>query len=225
MFMSRKVGECYLGSNLKPAMEFCIAAGITPPAAVAMALGASAFYLENHISPIFIQERLGQAMEPIEVVKLRTFPFESDQADRSGGDDDPRATRIGKLLRKAKIDDLAMLWNFFKGDVALVGPRPVVSEEIEATYEVLSQSERTDWERARNIAKAGSVSSFNQPSRQLDPTSDAYLRVRAETDIVYVFEKASASVDLAILADAIGGAAGRLVSSQAARYNSSAEKL
>lgn len=223
--MNRKVGEDYLGSNLKPAMEFCIAAGITPPAAVAMALGASAFYLENRISPVLIQERLGQAMEPIQVVKLRTFPFEHDQADRSSGDDDPRATRVGKLLRTAKIDDLAMLWSFFKGDVALVGPRPVVPSEVEATYEVLSQSERTDWMRARTIAKAGSVSSFNQPSRQLDPTSDAYLCARAEADIEYVFEKASASVDLAILADAVGGAAGRLTGLRVSGDNNPAGKL
>lgn len=207
--MSKVIGADYLRGNLKPAMELCIAVGITPPAALAVSLGAGALYLEHRLDPIFIQERLGQALQPIDIVKLRTFPFKNDFADRSNGDSDDRALPIARLIRKAKVDDLAMLWNFYKGDIALVGPRPVVQSEVEATYDVLSVSERTDWQRARTIAKAGAVSLFNMTSRQLDPMSDTYLLARVEADLEYV-ESASAGVDLAILADAVGGAIGTL---------------
>jgi lipopolysaccharide/colanic/teichoic acid biosynthesis glycosyltransferase len=61
-------------------------------------------------------------------------------------DNDPRVTIIGKILRKTSIDELPQLWNVFRGDMSLVGPRPPIPKEV-ATYD--------DWHRRRLSMRPG----------------------------------------------------------------------
>ncbi|SES88328.1 sugar transferase EpsL [Oceanobacillus limi] len=78
---------------------------------------------------IFKQVRPGQFGKPFEVYKFRTM---TDEVDESGAllPDHVRLTRFGKLIRKLSIDELPQLFNVLKGDISLVGPRPLLMEYL-----------------------------------------------------------------------------------------------
>ena len=83
--------------------------------------------------PVFFrQERMGRGFRPFFIYKFRTMVKD---AARKGGsitsDHDPRITRVGRLLRKTKIDEFPQLINVLMGEMSLVGPRPEVREYVE----------------------------------------------------------------------------------------------
>jgi lipopolysaccharide/colanic/teichoic acid biosynthesis glycosyltransferase len=76
--------------------------------------------------------RVGRLGKPFRIFKFRTMVANAEQADWSSTpQDDPRITRVGKLLRKYKIDELPQLINILKGEMSLVGPRPQVPWAVE----------------------------------------------------------------------------------------------
>lgn len=83
------------------------------------------------------QERLGLNGKKINVLKFRSMRMdaEKDAICWSMGDDDPRITPFGRMLRKTRLDELPQLWCILKGDMSVVGPRP----EREAYYERFEQ--------------------------------------------------------------------------------------
>lgn len=107
-------------------------------AAPFLALIALMIRLDSPGRVFFLQRRVGQGLSEFRIVKFRTMverdPDAIDQHAEvvvSGGVD-PRITRVGRFLRATSFDELPQLWNIFRGDMSIVGPRPVIPEQLEA---------------------------------------------------------------------------------------------
>ncbi len=76
--------------------------------------------------PIFYRgDRIGQHGRPFKILKFRSMVVDADQRGAAiTHSRDPRITRVGALLRSAKLDELPQLWNVLRGEMSLVGPRP-----------------------------------------------------------------------------------------------------
>lgn len=77
----------------------------------------------------FFQERPGKNGKIFRVVKFKTMTDERDAEDKLLPDAD-RLTKVGRFVRSTSIDELPQLWNVFKGDMSLIGPRPLLVEYL-----------------------------------------------------------------------------------------------
>ena len=78
----------------------------------------------------FIQSRIGKNGKEFKIIKIKTMTSKSDLNTTVTTRNDPRITKLGRILRKTKIDELPQLINVFIGDMSFVGPRPDVKELI-----------------------------------------------------------------------------------------------
>jgi lipopolysaccharide/colanic/teichoic acid biosynthesis glycosyltransferase len=152
-----------------------------------LAAAALAIRLESRGPAFYKQRRVGKGGEPFQLWKLRTMV---PGAEAMGAgiyvlEGDPRITRVGRLLRRLSLDELPNLVNVLKGDMAIVGPRPTIQEQV-ARY--------TDRQRRRLDVKPGITGWAQVNGRTSLPWPD-----RIELDIWYV-ENRSLRLDLRILA-------------------------
>ena len=127
-------------SVLKRAFDVAIASTTLVATAPLMALIAAAIKLESPGPVLFSQIRVGRDRRPIRALKLRTMIVDAQHlGPEITADADPRITRIGRWLRKTKLDELPQLVNVLRGEMSVVGPRPEVPRYA-STY-------RPEWER------------------------------------------------------------------------------
>lgn len=107
-----------------------------------LGLAALAIKAESPGPVVFSQTRVGRYRAPITVRKLRTMVPDSKGSQITAGGD-ARITRVGRFLRKTKLDELPQLWNVLLGEMSIVGPRPEVPRYV-ANY-------RPEWERLFDV--------------------------------------------------------------------------
>ena len=93
---------------------------------------AMAIKLEDGGPVMFIQDRVGRGGVAFRALKFRSMvPDAAARPAQQAGEDDPRITRVGRVLRATAMDELPQLFNIFRGDMSFVGPRPLMPGEIE----------------------------------------------------------------------------------------------
>ena len=162
-----------------------------------MALIAIAVKLDSRGPALFRQKRMGFNNEVIDVLKYRTMYVEAES--QSGAAqvirDDPRVTRVGRILRRTSLDELPQFFNVLKGDLSLVGPRPhaLESKAADKLYH-----DAVDGYFARHRVKPG-VTGWAQINGWRGETDTAEkIERRVEHDLYYI-ENWSVTFDLYIL--------------------------
>jgi exopolysaccharide biosynthesis polyprenyl glycosylphosphotransferase len=107
-------------------------------AAPLMALIAVAIKLDSRGSVLYLDERAGLGGRPFRLVKFRTMHPSSTEAMPGSvwvRDDSTRITRVGRWIRRLRLDELPQFWNVLKGDMNLVGPRPEIMANVQTMSE------------------------------------------------------------------------------------------
>lgn len=130
----------------KRATDLVLVMLLAPLALFLIAVCAAMLWIEGG-NPFYRQDRLGRNGKVFSIVKLRTMVRDADSkldaclaadpALRHEWDstqklkNDPRITRVGALLRQTSLDELPQLWNVITGEMSLVGPRPMLPDQLE----------------------------------------------------------------------------------------------
>jgi lipopolysaccharide/colanic/teichoic acid biosynthesis glycosyltransferase len=169
------------------ALDVVLAAILLLLASPFLLAAALAIKLESRGAAFFRQRRVGRDGEPFELWKLRTMV---PRAEELGAgiyvlEGDPRITRVGRFLRRLSLDELPNLLNVLQGDMALVGPRPTIKEQVDRY---------TERQRRRLEVKPGITGWAQVNGRASLPWPE-----RIELDVWYVDHR-SLWLDLKILA-------------------------
>lgn len=170
--------------------------GLIPSAIVCAAIAA-----DSPGSPIFRQERVGQGGKRIGIYKFRTMvadahehperymtPEQLAQWEREQKvDDDPRITRIGRVLRNTSLDEIPQFLNVLRGDLSVIGPRPVTQAE---TLEFGD-------ERDESLSVRPGITGWWQVTERNDATWENGRRQELE---LYYVRHASLALDLRVFA-------------------------
>jgi colanic acid biosynthesis glycosyl transferase WcaI len=121
--------------RLKRVMDAAVAALGLVCAAPLVAVITCAIKLDDGGPVFYSQRRVGRGGRHFQSWKFRSMVADADMrfGPRQAQSRDVRVTRVGRVLRATAMDELPQLWNILKGDMSLVGPRPLMPEEIEVT--------------------------------------------------------------------------------------------
>jgi len=143
--------------------------------------------------PVFYtQTRVGKAGRVFKVVKFRTMrqDAEAENGPQWAGNGDPRVTRVGKVLRSSRLDEIPQLWCVLKGDMAFVGPRPERPEMIELF------SKDIPYYGVRHMVRPG-LTGWAQVMYKYGSTVED-MREKLQYDLFYI-KNASIGLDLLIM--------------------------
>lgn len=175
----------------KRLFDLCAALTLLVLTAPLVALACLAIWLEDGRPVFHVQERVGLGGVPFRLIKLRTMRKDAEKdGPRYAAENDPRITRVGRILRRFRIDELPQLLHVLAGEMSFVGPRPERPEFVRELSRVLP------WFEQRHRVKPGLAgwAQLNAPYAADIETA----RLKLEYDLYYL-KHWSLAFDLAIL--------------------------
>jgi len=134
--------------SLKRALDVSVASALLLIGAPLLVLIALAIRLESRGPVFFLQERVGLDNRPFWMLKFRTMREDAEQLGTWTTQNDPRVTRVGRLLRRSSLDELPQLINVLLGDMSMVGPRPEQPRWVEQFSQQIPRYLRRHKEKA-----------------------------------------------------------------------------
>jgi lipopolysaccharide/colanic/teichoic acid biosynthesis glycosyltransferase len=151
----------------KRCVDFCLAAIGLVVLALPMLVVAGSILVSSGWPVLFRQPRVGRHGRLFPLYKFRTMLHQAESGSSVTTASDPRTTRIGKFLRRHKVDELPQLWNVLTGDMSLVGPRP----DVPGFADLLTGDARRILELRPGITGPASLF-FADEEQTLDSVSD-----------------------------------------------------
>jgi sugar transferase (PEP-CTERM system associated) len=175
----------------KRLFDVAAATGLLVVTAPVMVLAALAIRLDSRGPVLYRQRRVGRDGAEFVILKFRSM---IEDAERSGpawaGERDPRVTRVGRVLRKTRIDELPQLFNVLRGDMSFVGPRP------ERPYFVEQLAEKIPYYTLREVCRPGITGWAQVSYRYGSSEKDALEKLKYD---LYYIKKAGALLDVWIM--------------------------
>lgn len=164
----------------KRLMDTVVALVLSIPTLILLPVVALLVKLDDGGRVFFVQERIGKNNKIIKILKFRTMRAQGGH--ESIKNDNFHITRIGKWLRKSRIDELPQLWSVLRGDLSLVGPRPELPGLVEL-YE-----KEIPYYRVRHLIKPGlsgwaQIKDYNAPRQVADIVKT---RTKLSYDLYYI---------------------------------------
>jgi len=178
--------------KLKRLMDILISLLLLLVSSPILIIAAIAIKIDTEGPVLFKQERLGQNGKPFRVLKLRSMLKDAEKYTGPvwSQKDDPRVTRMGKFVRKARIDEIPQMINVLKGEMSLVGPRP------EREFFVEKLSKEIPYYKRRLKVRPG-VTGWAQIKHKYDETIED-VKIKLRYDLFYI-ENMSIRMDFKIL--------------------------
>lgn len=157
--------------KIKRAMDYAGAVVLLAASLPIMITSGILIKLNSKGPIIFKQKRVGHMGKDFTIYKFRTMYNNASSNPVKYGEKDARITRVGKILRKFSIDELPQLVNILKGEMSLIGPRPVRMQEIKEFQEINPHSIR------RLATLPGASINYNEKKY---PSNQDYLKFEKE---------------------------------------------
>lgn len=117
--------------RIKRLIDLVVSCAILALTAPLIGLTAIAIRIDSPGPVFYNQERVGKGQKVFNIYKFRSMFRDAESGKARWADEkDPRVTRVGRFIRLTHIDEIPQIWNIFKGDMSLVGPRPERSEFV-----------------------------------------------------------------------------------------------